>query len=78
MEHVLSIQLTTTETQARVNNQMDNVLTLHNHVSDSDNHLLTRLNHRTSLSADVDLQLCLDNIHCQLDTLASATTVADL
>ena len=77
-EHVLSIQLTTTETQAQVNSLTDDMLTLRNHISTTANHLLTSLDHCTSLSADVDLQLCLDNIHRQLDALASAAAVANL
>jgi len=57
---------------------MDKVLALHNHTSATTNRLLACLDHCTSLSTDVDLQLCLDNIHRQLDTLASAAAVADL
>ncbi len=57
LEHILSIQLTTAKTQARVNGLTDDILALYNHTSAAADRLLTHLDHRTSLSADVDLQL---------------------
>ena len=66
------------ENQARIASLHDNVHALHNHISATTERLSTRLDHRTSLSADVDFQLCFDNVHRALLEAAPRVAVIEV
>ena len=70
-------QITMT-THAQVDSLHDKVYALHNHVTAVVDHLATHLDQRTSLSTDINLQLCFDNVHCQLDQMATVQMLQEL